>query len=299
MFPKDQSLVQYCLLYIYINDLDDNILSNISKFADDTKLGNRINSEKDYQLLQSDLNKIVDWSKKWQMKFNADKCKVIHFGSRNNEYNYVLDDSVIKVVSEEKDLGVLVNKDLKFAKQCAEAVKKANKALGFIARNFEYKSKNIIIPLYKALVRPHLEYAVQFWSPYLKKDIDKIERIQRRATKLIPELRGKSYEQRLRELDIHSLETRRLRGKLIEVFKILNKFDNIDYKQFFRYDFNDITRSNGYKLSHKRFQTNIAKNFFSYDVISKWNSLSYEIVNSNNIDLFKKKLDIHLKEIGL
>lgn len=148
------------LFIIYINDLDDNVLSNISKFADDTKLGNRINSEKDYQLLQSDLDKIVNWSKTWQMKFNKDKCKVIHFGSRNNEYDYVIDDSIVKVVSEEKDLGVIINKDLKCAKQCAEAVKKANKALGFIVRNFEYKSKNIILPLYKTIVRPHLEYAV-------------------------------------------------------------------------------------------------------------------------------------------
>ena len=112
-------------------------------------------------------------------------------------------------------------------------------------------------------------------------------------------MRGKSCDQRLCELDIHSLETRRLRGKLIEVFKILNKFENIDYRQFFRYDFNDVTRSNGHKLCHKRFQTNIAKNFFTYDVIEKWNSLSYEIVNSGNIDLFKKKLDKHFKEIGL
>lgn len=111
-------------------------------------------------------------------------------------------------------------------------------------------------------------------------------------------MRGKSYEQRLRELDIHSLETRRLRGKLIEVFKILNKFDNIDYRQFFRYDFNEITRSNGQKLCHKRFQTNMAKNFFSYDIIDKWNSLSYEIVNSDSIEQFKKRLDLHLKEIG-
>ena len=82
------------LFIIYINDLDDNILSNISKFADDTKLGNRITSEKDYQILQNDLNKIVNWSKEWQMKFNTDKCKVIHFGIRNNEYDYIIDDSV-------------------------------------------------------------------------------------------------------------------------------------------------------------------------------------------------------------
>ncbi|KAL7630702.1 UNVERIFIED_CONTAM: hypothetical protein RMT77_019088 [Armadillidium vulgare] len=287
------------LFIVYVNDIDKNVLSNISKFADDTKIGNRITCENDYQVLQSDSNKIVNWSKTWQMKFNIDKCKVLHFGSRNIEYNYVIDDSDINVVDEEKDLGVLISKDLKFAKQCADPVKKANKALGFIARNFEYKSKNIILPLYKSLLRPHLEYAVQFWSPYLKKDIDKIERIQKRATKLIPELRGKSYVQRLRELDIHSLETRRLKGKLIEVFKILNKFDNVDYKQYFRYDLNDLTRSNGQKLSHKRFQTNIAKNFFTYDVIEKWNSPSHQIVNSDNIESFKKKLDAHFKQIGL
>jgi len=106
---------------------------------------------------------------------------------------------------------------------------------GYIARNIENKSKNVILPLYKSLVRPHLEYAVQFWSPFL-------EKIQKRATKMIPKLRGKLYAQRLKDLDIHSLETRKLKGRLIEVFKILNKFDNVDYKKFFRYDNNNITK---------------------------------------------------------
>ena len=113
---------------------------------------------------------------------------------------------------------------------------------GYIARNIENKSKNVILPLYKSLVRPHLEYAVQFWSPFLEKDIIKIEKIQKRATKMIPKLRGKLYAQRLKDLDIHSLETRKLKGRLIEVFKILNKFDNVDYKKFFRYDNNNITK---------------------------------------------------------
>ena len=84
------------------------------------------------------------------MKFNVDKCKVMHFGSRNNTYDFSMDNSVIQVVSEEKDLEVIVNKSLKSSHQCASAVKKANRALSFIARNFEYKSKNIVLPLYKS-----------------------------------------------------------------------------------------------------------------------------------------------------
>src|SRR6201990_3753772 len=109
------------LFIVCVNDIDKNVLSNISKFADDTKIENRITCENDYQVLQSDLNKIVNWSKTWQMKFNINNCRVLHFGSRNIEYNYVIDDSDIKVVDEEKDLGVLISKDLKFAKQCADS----------------------------------------------------------------------------------------------------------------------------------------------------------------------------------
>src|SRR5215469_15367463 len=172
--------------------------------------------------------------------------------------------------------------------------------LGYIARNFEYKFRNVILPFYKSLVRPHLEYAVQLWSPYLVKDITKIERIQKRATKLIPELRGKTYAQRLKDLDIHSLGTRRLRGRLIEIFKILNKFDNVDYKKFFRYDNNNITRSNDKKLHNLRNRpsvTEVAKNFFTNEVVEKWNGLPLEVVNSTSIDSYKKNLDRHFKNV--
>src|SRR5215469_7666426 len=125
------------------------------------------------------------------MNFNADKCKIIHFGSRNKGHNYLIEGSILQAASEEKDLGVTVDNTLKFSKQCAEAVKKTNKMLGNIARNFEYKSKNVILTLYKSLIWPHLEYTVQLCSPFIKKDIAKIEKIQKRATKMIPELRGK------------------------------------------------------------------------------------------------------------
>ena len=86
----------------------------------------------------------------------------------------------------------------------------------------------MIIPLYKAIVRPHLEYCIQAWNPHLRKDVDMLEKTQRRATKLIPELRDLTYEERLKECGLTTLETRRLRGGQIEVFKILNGYENID-----------------------------------------------------------------------
>ena len=109
------------------------------------------------------------------------------------------------------NLGIIVTKDLKWQKQTEKSCKTANRVLGFIARNFRYKNKELILPLYKSLGRPHLEHAVQFWSPHLRRDIDKMETIQRRATKMIPEIRNHSYHQRTQELELISLVQRRAR----------------------------------------------------------------------------------------
>ena len=125
--------------------------------------------------------------------------------------------SELSKVNHEKDLGVTIINDIKPDKHCSD-VKKANKLVCFIGRTFEYKSEKVILILYNALVRPHLEYCIQFWSPYYRKYINKLERIQRRITKMIPRLRNKSYEERLKELNLLSLSKCRLRGNLIEVF---------------------------------------------------------------------------------
>ena len=117
----------------------------------------------------------------------------------------------------EKDLGIMISDDLKPSNQCSKVVKTANKLVGFIGRTFEHKSEKVILTLYNSLVRPLLEYCIQFWSPYYRKDIDKLERVQRRVTKMIPRLRCKPYEQRLQELNLFSLSKRRMRGDLIEV----------------------------------------------------------------------------------
>ena len=135
---------------------------------------------------------------------------------------------------KEKDLGVSMNANMKVSEQCRIAASKGNQVLGMIRRNITYyKEKSLIVPLYKAIVRPHLEYCIQAWSPYLRKDIDMLDKIQKRATKLIPGLRDLRYEERLKECGLTTLETRRLRGDNIEVFKILNGYENIDSNIFF------------------------------------------------------------------
>src|SRR6267154_5187682 len=123
------------------------------------------------------------------------------------------------------DLGVNVQNNLKVSEQCSKVVKTANRVLGMISRTFRNKSKEIIIPLYKSLVRPHLEYCVQVWRPHLIKDIQLIENVQRRATRMIPELHGQTYNQRPIGVKLTTLETRRLRGDLIKMFKMLKDFD--------------------------------------------------------------------------
>ena len=162
-----------------------------------------------------------EWSKKWQMPFNLDKCKIMHIGHKNKNEKYELLGKEIESVQQEKDIGVVITNDLKSSNQCIEAVKKAQKLLGYIKHQFRTRNKETILILYNALVRPHLEYAVQFWSPSLRKDIERLEAVQARATKLIPSIRHLGYVRRLERLNLYSLEKRRLRGQLIETFKML------------------------------------------------------------------------------
>ena len=127
---------------------------------------------------------------------------------------------------------IIIDKSLKSSRQCAKAAAAANAVLGMIRRTFLCKDKEIILQLYKSLVRPRIEYCVQAWRRYLKKDINVLERVQKRAMKLISGLSEMGYEERLKILGLTTLETRRLRGDLIEVFKILKGYENIDREMF-------------------------------------------------------------------
>ena len=195
------SLLGPILFLVYIDDLEEEVTGNILKFADDTKLFRKTKEIGDKQNLQDDIDKLVRWSQKWQMLFNFGKCKCLHTGPGNTGMNYEMGGTILSKTVKEKA-----------SEQCRIAASKGNQVLGMIRRNIIYKEKSLIVPLYKAIVRPHLEYYIQAWSPYLRKYIDMLEKIQRRATKLFPGLRDLRYEERLKECGLTTLETRRLRG---------------------------------------------------------------------------------------
>ena len=222
------------LFLIYINDLEDDISSKVLKFADDKKIFRKVTNDTDKRSLQDDLDKLVKWSGKWQMLFNFGKCKCIHIGHGNMDEQYKMGNAVLGRTTQGKDLGVTFSGDMKVSLQCGIAASKGNQILGLIRRTITNKEKQLIVPLYKAIVRPHLEYCIQARRPYRKKDIDKLERIQRRATKMIPELKDLSYESRLLECGLTTLETRRLRGDQIEAFNIVNGYEDIDRNMFFK-----------------------------------------------------------------
>ena len=224
------------------------------------------------------------------MPFNTSKCKVLHVGGQNPQSDYNLLGSPISASPQELDLGVIMTSEFKFGAQCVAAERKAQKILGYIKRVFIHRNRRTVMTLYKSLVRPHLEYAVQFWSPSYRCDIERLERIQARATKLVPEIRNKGYARRLLDLDLLTLEQRRLRGQLIESFKIIRGFSSLDPTMIFSFNRNP-TRNHGYKLVVPRFRTNKFRDLMTVKVCSVWNALPEELVNAPSVESFKRNLD--------
>jgi len=211
------------LFTIFINDIDGatTLADILRKFADDTKLGKIIRSADDGDALQRALAALEQWAARWCMAFNVKKCKVMHVGRNNVKRDYVMGGQVLDDTVEERDIGVLVSANLKPAAQCAKAARTATVVLGQIARAFSYRDKRTFLRLYKQYVRPHLEFASQAWSPWLRKDIEVLEKVQERAVKMIGGLKGHTYEDRLREVGLQSLEDRRSDADLVMVYKVL------------------------------------------------------------------------------
>ena len=222
------------LFWIFINDIDsaaDLTACFISKFADDTKMAGVVETEEDYRQFQPDIDGLARWSKDWQLLFNVSKCKIMHFGGTNQRFAYTMKGEQLEKV--EKDVGVLISSDLKPSLQCSSASGKANGVLGHISRAVNYRDKKTFIQLYKVYVRPHLEYCVQAWSPYHKADMDKLEKVQKRAVNMVAGLRSRNYVDKLKEVGLTTLEERRTRGDMIQTFRIIQGVDNVETGTWF------------------------------------------------------------------
>jgi len=170
--------------------------------------------------IQQDLDRLESWAERNLMKFSKGKCRVQHLGSNNPIQQYRLVFDLLGSSSVERDLGVLVDDKLTMNQQLALVAMKSSGIPGCSKKSVASRSREVLLPLRSAPVRPHLEYCVQCWAPHFKKDEELLERVQQRATRM-KGLEHLSCEEKLRELGLFSLKKRRLRGDLINAYKSL------------------------------------------------------------------------------
>ncbi|XP_065675757.1 uncharacterized protein LOC136091965 [Hydra vulgaris] len=278
------------LFIIFINDLKVNILNKSELFADDTKIMPLINNESNNNALQEDLNKLLDWSNKLFVKFNRGKCKTMHIGNLNPQFNYKLEDHILQKTEVEKDLGSIISNDRKWENYVINLANKANRTLGFLKHGIKYLDVSILKLLYNSNIRPQLKYAASVWSPFCTKDIKRLENVQRRSTR-IESLKGICYEERRKVLGLPTLQERRRRGDLIEIFKILNSTEYIRFEEPLSF-YNSMSRYCHNKRLHRQY----TKKFCSYyyltnRVVGDWNLLSQDAIDSVNKNTFKNRID--------
>ena len=282
------------LFTVYIDDIDEvaGDLDLMVKFADDTKGMKVIENEEDRAKLQNTLDRLYNWAEKWGMKFNLDKCKIMHVGKNNPKHEYKMGGQKLAVVTEEKDIGVTITSNLKPTKHCQKAAGMEGAVLTQITRNFHFRDRHVFKRLYVQYVRPHVEFASPCWSPWTAADKLLIERVQMRAVGMISGLRSRDYADRCAELGLETLEERRMKQDLIQAYKIMRKVDRVKPDLLF----NKVEagpgrvtrgRSDPENVIAKRSSLEVRKHSYSVRVVEKWNGLDHGTKMARSVSGFK------------
>jgi hypothetical protein len=285
------------LFLIFINDMPD-VLSNgfFKLFADDSKLFQVVNSAEESEQFQTSIDAIANWCEEWQMPLNVEKCKVLHIGSKNQNFEYNVFGSNISASLFERDLGVLLSHNLKPHAHIAQITAKAYQKINLIFRFFETRDFKFLIKMYSVYVRPILEYCSSVWSPGFAKDINCIEQVQKHCFNRIPGFASLNYTEKCIAFGLEFLELRRLKADLILLYKMYSGDIIMDTKDFFsrRADVNltgPITRQQN-NLNVVRSVKKVGEHFFANRIVNVWNSLSPETRNIiNNVSLFSIRLN--------
>ena len=288
------------LFLIYINCIDLAVRAHdsaivVSKFADDTKLGRKISDLSDQKSLQTALRSLNQWCDEWGMQLHPDKCLVIHFGKNNPEYDYHIGQTVLTKVNGERDLGIFITKECDPSQHVDNIARKGHVILSQLRRATTLRDSHTFAQLYKVYVRPLLEAAAPVWNPSKRESVHSLEKVQRRALRMISDLGSLSYEERLDALGLESLEDRRERGDLIQCYKTMHEHGGIKPDDWFsfvrdRHDVNTRSSAANYIVPEKC-NRNVRKNFYLNRVTHIWNKLPEEVKVASSTNSFKNLYD--------
>ncbi|MFH4980885.1 hypothetical protein AB6A40_007594 [Gnathostoma spinigerum] len=290
------SILGPLLFLIYVNNIADELSSTCMLFADDSKLYKEISDPTiDFPALQRDLRILSEWSKEWQLDINTDKCHVLRIGISYERPLYISDHE-ISPTNSVRDLGVIVDKCLRWRLHCQNTAEKAFKVANCILRAIHYKCLENYKKAFVIYCRPILEYCYQVWSPYLKSDKEIIEHVQKHFTRVVckrlcPGPMHLSYSMRLAIFELKPLEYRRVEFDLILCYKIVNGISDIPFDAVFAFSTRTATsRSHSRELMRKNPKVNPVYNSFSFRVIRVWNLLPQNIVSATNVSSFTQRL---------
>ena len=298
------------LFLIYINDISTAVNSGesaldltssiLSLFADDTKWGRCVDTTEGINKFQEGINRLEQWSRTWQMEFNTSKCKVMHLGRGGNPgHVYRMGDSLLENTTAEKDIGVTVQDTLKPSLHCAKAAAKANSVLGQISRAVLYRDSNTFVRLYLVYVRPVLEYCIQAVGPYHEADKLCLEKVQMRAVRMVSNIKKGTYEEKLKALNLTTLEERRWRGDMIQTWRILSGKDMVEANIWFDMEADrpreGATRTRNalghHAIRPREYKYRERGEFFTNRVVRSYNQLPNTVKQATTINEFMNTLD--------
>ena len=279
------------LFLIYINDLPDEVCSQVRLFADDTALYLTMESEDSGPTLQSDLDILSMWETRWDMEFNPSKCQVVHVAGskRPVKRDYILHGQVLESVTCAKYLGVDISGSLTWNSHIDRITGSANRTLGFVRRNIKTRMSKVRETAYNTLVRPQLEYASAVWDPHNKNRISQIEQVQRRAARWTVSNfdRKASVTEIVQDLGWRTLDQRRADARLCLFFKILHGLVAVPLPDYIQHS----TRISRYCHSMTFRQVSTSTDYYKYSffplAIVQWNALPQSVACLQNLEVFK------------
>ena len=289
------------LFLVYVNGLATGIRTKWWAFVDDYKIYStgspRNGLDED---LQSDLNIFSTRATSWNLKMNPEKCVVMRFGAGGVDADgnrYMLNGESLRFVTSHRDLGIVVDPSLRFHLHVSKLVGKTKGLINQLLRGTVCRSRKFMVTLFIAHIRPLMDFSARLWNVGYLGDIRSLEQVQKSWMGQISGMEDEEYGECIKQLGVHSVYGRLLRGDLIKVWQTFHSPNDLGLKGLLDVQSHSATRTNGFKLAIPRCRTELRRRFWSVRCVQRWNSLPPEVVQARTVECFKRRLDNHVGDL--